>query len=234
VKIVVGSEQARMAWPLPRALVSYHSIVLKEACERLVQEGRELRITRPEDDPQIFSLFVKYLYNDYTTPLLNSTVNGTQLNIDAQAWVLGDSLRSVGFKNAGMARLHASIKFLQKPKPVTPADVKYVITSTAAGSKLRRFFFDFVATYFADSTRVADTTEEWDESVVEQADARLFFLRGFRMGTNQRQIIRPKEVYMETEQEELAAHVRASDGQKVTLGKRDADGELVKREPTDM
>jgi hypothetical protein len=244
VKIVVGSEhasspseQACVTWSLPKELVSYYSIVLKEACERPVQEGRETRITLPQDDPLIFELFVEYMYYGlYTTPLSLPTVNGIQSNIDAQAWVLGDSLRSVELKNAAMSRLHESytINFVQKPKSVTPEDVKYACTNSAVGSKLRQFFFDFVVTHFADSVHVAGTTEEWDEVLVEHADARSFLLRGFRMGNNQRQIIRYKEEYMETEQEEFAAHLRVSEGLRVTLGKRNADGVLMKKEPMDM
>jgi hypothetical protein len=143
--------------------------------------------------------------------------------------MLGDRLRSVKFKNYAMAQLHDSVEH----SPITPADVKHACKYSAADSKLRKFLLGYVARHFSDFVRVVGTTEEWDEIIGEYADARSFLLRGFRMSVNNKDTgnIKGKEEYMETGEEERAAHVRAKDGQKISLGKRNADGVLVKREP---
>jgi hypothetical protein len=235
-------------YSLPRALFSQHSPYLTAACEKISHEKNCNTIKLKFDNASIFSLFNLWMYyGKYTTPTPSSSTGQSCSMMDIQAWVLGDKLQSVDFKNYVMTRLHQQYAVPKTSGPVTTTHFDYVCASTKPRSKLRQFFFDVVGTNLSNRSCVLGTCEEWDVVFQKYADARTFILRGFMMSPAGCPSVEPVYAYMEnkpTEQpaRQLSPAETASNSRTKTArstlsaksavpAKRNADGVPVKEEP---
>ena len=219
------------SWSLPKALICYQSPFLNAACNRDFRERNENCIYLPEDEPKIFGLYVEWMY--YGTYTLGPQPNadfGRDVSTDAKAWVLGDKLLSVNFKNYAMRRLYTQYAINGNPKPVRITDIKYACMNSAVSSPLRRFFFDLATAHFHNTARIVGTAEEWDEFLQDHADVRVFLLGGFRMDFHQRQFFKTMDAYMEKEQVQPSASASGLSHTGTTPAKRTADGALVKEQ----
>ncbi|KAF2133382.1 hypothetical protein P153DRAFT_393204 [Dothidotthia symphoricarpi CBS 119687] len=229
IEIVVGSannsatSNHQDSWTLPKALVDRHSTFLRTA------PGN--RIYLPGHDPKIFSLFVGWMYYDHYR--LITAAELTFANLDAHAWVLGSKLLCVKFQNYAMSRLYIQHTAVSTPQPISTADVEYVCQNSTAGSKLRQFFFDIVATHFADPERVSGGPEAWDWILLEHAEARSLILQGYRMALPERKFMKTMKEYMVEEEAPPMNNASVSGEIRVTPAKRDAEGLAVKREAHD-
>jgi len=180
IEIIVGSEipssektDQRETWWLPKNLVSACSETLNAACNRDFKEKEENCILLVEDDPEIFSLYVEWLYYDtYTIP--SKYPQGTRSMTDAEAWVLGDKLLSKDFKNYAMSRIYQHYLRFDgfSMKPVLLDDISYVLENTSENSGLREFFIDYVCANFSKTTVVIGSTSDWDDVLLAHDDAR--------------------------------------------------------------
>ena len=210
INVVVGNEaspgedEKLESWCLPKALLSHHSAFLKAACTRDFKEREDNCIKLPTDDPAIFALFVEWMiYQKYTLPLFA----GRRANLHAETWVLGDKLMSPGFKNYAMGNLYTSYSpsfTLFASRAVSAEHFAYACSNAMVGSPLRRFYVDFVATYYGESSRVTSSTEEWDEVMQEHDDVRIFLLHALRAAPIQRKFLKDVVNYMEKDAGVLA------------------------------
>jgi hypothetical protein len=188
------------SWYLPQSLLSSRSPFLRAACTRDFKERSENRIALPDEEPVIFALFVEWLYyGEYTVPVLkfHDTNWTAAVNYHARCYVLGDKLLSTGFKNAAMSRLYNLYSRNSLfPSPVTTQDARYVWDNTAVGSKLRQFYLDYFAQHFANSLRLKGSTEEWDDLLMDYADARLILLKSFRASSEERGFVKAESEYL--------------------------------------
>lgn len=100
-----------------------------------------------------------------------------------RCWVLGDSLLCHAFKNHAMDRIYTRYSpQIFNPNPMRAVEVRYVCDNTAPESKLRRFYLDYVSDNFANPVTICGTTEEWDEIMLENDDARILLLKRMRSG----------------------------------------------------
>ena len=120
------------------------------------------------------------------------------------AWVLGDKLQAVGFKNYLMGSLYPRYCLNQglfgtsiKPKQITPATFSYILDHTTTNSRLRQLFKDIVTTWFQDPNHVGGSGEEWDEVLQDHEDARVILLTRLRCDPSTRHFVKDKEDYME-------------------------------------
>jgi hypothetical protein len=198
---VLASKNAGRTWTLPRALISHYTSTLAETCDREGTDPHEFEISLLQDDPVIFELFVQWLYHGIyilSFPLPATNIPG--VSRDAQAWVLGHNLKSVGFKNYVMTRLYAQYGTTLRPKPVTTDDVDYVFKHSAPDSKLYKFFQDFLVVNFSTANCTKGTTVLWDSVLHAHPTPRLAMLKGMRYRTSQPQNMSPQEAYMDTEE----------------------------------
>jgi hypothetical protein len=238
VEVVVGSEsevsttvKPREVWFLSRALISHFSPTLKNVCDRSKHGNNEMRIVLNDEDPCIFQLFLEWmLYGAYVPETLDLKPFHSGVSIEAQAWVLGDRLRSIDFKNYAMNRLYDQYATNFAPKPVTTADMRYVFGESNANSPLRQIFLDLFAAYFKNKSRIQGETEEWDAVMQDYAELRMHFLIGLRSGPDEPKLHFQKRTYMEVERVAPSEGVADVKKEQVVPAKRTADG-VVKEEP---
>jgi hypothetical protein len=187
-------------WSLPRSLISHYSPFLEAACSRDFKERHENRIELPDDDANVFALFVEWMYyGDYSVaPLSLLPADSVEsINVDAKCWVLGDKLLCIDFKNHAMSRLYAQNTAAIFNKVVTPSDVRYVCSNSAVDSKLRELYVALVATHFSNSKRIHGSAKDWDTLILEYPDLRSLLLQSFRMDVKDRCFLKSKKHYLD-------------------------------------
>lgn len=233
--MVVGSNYGKtssrepVTWTLPEALLSYHSRAVAEACRRPLREDLQTRITFPAEDPNIFQLFVEFIYYGSYSNHQHSNADSTGPNLYAQAWVLGDTLRSSNFKNYAIGQIHAGIMDITS-LVVTPQDIAYICENNTPCSKICQFFFAYTSLHFSDSVRVTGAVEAWDRVLQEHAALRSYLIRRLRRGASQHQPTKELEMYIVIDEDEPSVGGGNGNKSSSVLGKRDADGLPVKRE----
>ncbi|KAF2822379.1 hypothetical protein CC86DRAFT_372916 [Ophiobolus disseminans] len=197
------------SWYLPKSLMSHHSAFLRAACTRDFKERQTNRIELPNDDPAVFALYVEWLYYGcYTVaaPRLFSAEPEHQIGRDVKCWILGDKLLDKGFKNFAMSRVYRQYTALGSfARAITTDEVRHVLENTAPRSKLRQLYLQLVVQHFANPLRLRGTTENWDELLLDHADARLLFFQNFRIAPEQRNLVKAEQEYMDHEKPLLEA-----------------------------
>jgi hypothetical protein len=236
VDIVVGTAPgplsqhgSRETWSLSKALICHYSPTLEAACNRDGHDNDRIRILLPEDDPHVFELFVEWtMCGEYTTDAATLGSKNPGVSIDAQAWVLGDSLRSTAFKNYAMGRLYDRYATNFAPTPITPIDVRYAFANSSANAKIRQIFLDLLALHFKDP-RVQGDIKEWDAVMQEHAEVRMRMLLQMRSSPAAQNPGLQKQTYMTVDEPHVA--MPANSGQ-IIPAKRTANGVAVKVERT--
>ncbi|KAJ4305233.1 hypothetical protein N0V90_000764 [Kalmusia sp. IMI 367209] len=198
IEIVVGPDpltDQRETWWLPTSLISHYSAFLKAACSHEFKEKEENRITLTDEDPKTFALFVEWMYYDKYSLIFDFQAKG-DCSKDAKAWILGDRLMSVPFKNYAMERIYNRHTVFTLSAAVSTVDFEYVCANTTEGSKLRRFYIDFVVTHFAKPDKVVGKTKEWDNVLMDHDDARTSLLNALRLG-GQQNLVCTKDMYID-------------------------------------
>jgi len=178
-------------------------------------------------------------YGNYTARVSSSDTTQRSTS-DASAWILGDKLQCIDFKNHVMTRLYSQYAAPQASQVVTTEQIDYVCSSTQPGSKLRSFFLDILATHLADKTRVIGTWEEWDAVFQKFPDARAFVLQSSMTMPAERRYIKWLCQYLEQKPQASSPAIAnlVTDGRakKVESGipaKRNADGSPVQEDVAD-
>jgi hypothetical protein len=169
----------------------------------------------------------------YTADVSNFCSKNQVVNPDAQAWVLGDRLRSTGFKNYAMSRLYAQYTADTLPRSITTSDTQYAITHSPRNSKLRNFFEVLLATQFLDHNRVVGSSKEWDNLLQEHAYLRELLLSNLRTGAYKHWKMAAQNIYMDTEDVQSTKDLHTSTSNLVIPAKRGADGVPLKKEITE-
>ncbi|KAH7067171.1 hypothetical protein FB567DRAFT_483936 [Paraphoma chrysanthemicola] len=192
------------AWSLPKALISYYSPFLKAACQRDFQEKRENRITLPDDDPTVVGLFVEWMYyGSYTAP--RPLLFAGDVNMDVKCWILGDKLLSVDFKNHAMKRIFHEYHGFFTSRTVSTEDMQFILENTGPKSKLRLFYIHYMIANWVSRERLKGTSQEWDELMLDHADARIALFESFRSVSERQSMIRNETYYLETDETVLKA-----------------------------
>jgi len=161
VDVVVGQGANQKHWTLPKALLVHHSPFFRAACDGQFKEAAEKCVRLPEEDPDIFKLFVSYLYTGGYAPTTDE--NGFPTLWDCtKVWVFGDKLGSVGFKNCAMTFLYAVIFSYD---PATPDAILFAYEHTAEGSKLRKIYTKAIVHAMKDGgeANLQALVKDWDK-----------------------------------------------------------------------
>jgi len=187
----------------------------------------------PKEEPVTFNLFVEWMYyGTYTLDAAMFTSMSPGVSIDAQAWVLSDTLGATEFKNYVMNRLYDQYARTFAPRPITTADIEYIFTQSAADSKLRSLYLDLLVLHFKDTRRVAGDIAEWDHVMQTHPRVRMCLLTSMRSGKSETKM-HPKEAYMEKREAVAVKSIGAATSAQVVPAKRDQDGVAVKKDTTD-
>lgn len=182
---------------MPNSLISHYSAFLKAACSHDFKEKEDNCIRLVDEEPKAFAAFVSFMY--YGRYALTF---GNVRRMHERIWLLGDKLMSVALKNYAMDQIHhRDMVVTLFTSTISPEDFALVCNNTVEGSKLRQFYLDFLASHFADKTRILGGLEEWDTVLGEHDDARVVMLKHMRSG-NTFSSMRAKEYYMETQAKE--------------------------------
>ncbi|OCL01414.1 hypothetical protein AOQ84DRAFT_403051 [Glonium stellatum] len=183
IEVVVGPYDAtQRTWVLPKALLSYHSFFFRAACEHDFKERLENRVTLPEDIPEIFGLFVQWMYSEDCDIIKHCNYEDGVYN-GVRAWVLGDKLRVRGFKNFALRQLHKLLIPLDGNEPlchIEPIEIRYAYNNTLPESELQRFFLLATAAYWDcghDKIKYLIKSEDWEDLWEEHRDFRNDLLR---------------------------------------------------------
>lgn len=127
IKITVGPKDEEISWTLPKSLLTHHSEFFNAALNGTFAESKSNSMTMPEDSPRAFRLFVQWLY-----------VGDIMVNdIDdwLEAWVLGDKLGNIAFRDCAMTKLINGHTY----SAIQPETVSTAYRKSVSGSNIRKW-----------------------------------------------------------------------------------------------
>lgn len=130
IKITVGRKDEKIAWILPKSLLTHGSDFFNAALNGTFAESGSRLMTMPEDSPEAFRLFVQWLY---IGDILIDDVEEW-----LEAWVLGDKLGNIAFRDCAMTKLVKE----HKHYCLTAETVATAYRKSVSGSKLRKWALD--------------------------------------------------------------------------------------------
>ena len=133
--MTVGSQDAATTWHLPKALLIHQSPFFVAALNGSFAEAKLDSVTMPEDDPNVFRLWVQWLFA--------GTITRHNSNGLVKAWILGDKLGCPIFQNTIMMALLECRDPKREDRLVEPSALRAAYEGSTTGSKLRKWALDF-------------------------------------------------------------------------------------------
>jgi hypothetical protein len=163
---VIASDLAERTWTIPKSLLAHHAGYFRRT-DRF-KEGEQNKVTFESFEPEIFELFVEFMYFGRYS-YCDDLQDATRIRDSAKAWVMGDYLDAVGFKNFALKNLHG-IYFPpdnQAPRStVGPELIDYCCAMSPVNSSLYNLISDVLIVFWDDCNVVIynDTNnKQWDE-----------------------------------------------------------------------
>ena len=130
ILVTVGNAKATTTWSIPKELLTHHSPFLAT----MITDNK---ISLPEDNPKTFELFIQWLYaGEIDTSATNSEPY-------VKAWILGDKLKCLTFRDHAMLQIIHCHKGGEYPEqPLSPQNLLLAYNGTKAESKLRQWALD--------------------------------------------------------------------------------------------
>lgn len=136
MKLVVGSSKVKFS--VHKEMLCGVSSFFKSALNGSFREGREQTITLPEDDPDIFDLFVQWLYTK------NYEIQGSDGRLDQTFYTEAVQLYCLADKydvSTLRSHIHQAFdgKMMQRASPPTREDAAALYDGTNPGAPLRSY-----------------------------------------------------------------------------------------------
>lgn len=171
MEIIIGLSTAdEKSWSLPKALLSHHSGFFQRACRldsKTFLEGEENKIHLTEAESEIFELFVQFMYfGEYLST--DDLKDCTRIRDTARAWVMGDFLDAIEFKNYSMKELYSIYNPGLGGDPIPGIGhqlIDFVCSRSLRDSPLWEFFHNVCVAYWHRIEVIQydlDTKKEWD------------------------------------------------------------------------
>ena len=157
IQVVVLGFGTITKWSLPKNLLTHYSPFFAEA----LRKSDKAPVMVPCDDPEVFEMFVKWLYIGGDKIYLSAAITHTKI----MAWILGMKLECPAFQDHAMVHLLHYFHFAAAPLPMCPADLELAYKETPEQSKLRRWAIDQLLHHSYNGHLVL-SAEEW-ESVLQ-------------------------------------------------------------------
>jgi hypothetical protein len=153
---------------LPKALLSHHSAYFQRACRSdIFIEGQTNKVDIPDFEPETFEMFVEFVYfGRYTYK--DDLTDFLRVRDSAKAWVLGDYLDAVEFKNFAIRNLYdIYMPFGLSVCPKTgmgPKMVEYCCSRTPSNSHLSELVKAFLVQNWHDLSLIKyiKHTDSWN------------------------------------------------------------------------
>ncbi|KAH7077720.1 hypothetical protein BKA63DRAFT_270785 [Paraphoma chrysanthemicola] len=165
---VTSSSSDTAAWGLPKALLSHHSGYFQRATRPCTfRESEDNKVTLEDFEPEVFKLFIEFMYYGRYT-YRDDLADKLKVRDSAKAWVLGDYLDAVEFKNFAMRNLY-DIYFPANGEPKTgigPAAIEHCCSATLQNSPLQELYLDCLVVYWHDIRVILydpSYRSQWDE-----------------------------------------------------------------------
>ncbi|KAJ4290967.1 hypothetical protein N0V90_010163 [Kalmusia sp. IMI 367209] len=154
VKITFGKNGNEKVFFVHPPILKERSVFFQKALEGDWREAKDCAIDLPEDEPTVFSVYLRYLYTG------NMSIDSDQTNIRAAAryerwmainlYTLADKFQDVRSKNAATKALVKAVREVRGEKNwVLPEldNIKAIYGRTMFGSALRKLLVDLFAYY---------------------------------------------------------------------------------------
>ena len=138
--MTVGPQGAATTWHLPKALLTHKSPFFAAALNGSFAEAKMNSVTMPDDDPNIFRLWVQWLFVGNITCQISGIEDIN--NVLVKAWILGNKLGCHNFQNEAMIGLLLSQSPKLKDHVIEPSTLRAAYEGSAPGSVLRRWAID--------------------------------------------------------------------------------------------
>ncbi|KAK0515384.1 hypothetical protein JMJ35_002763 [Cladonia borealis] len=139
--VTVGPKDAAITWHLPKALLTRHSLFFAAALDGSFAEAKLNSVTMPDDDPNVFRLWVQWLYLGHITCQILGVDDIN--NVLVKAWILGDKLGCQIFKDVVMMDLLACHSPKVERPLIETSTLRTAYEGSAPGSKLRKWALNF-------------------------------------------------------------------------------------------
>lgn len=155
-------------WDLHKSLLSYHSGYFQRASHPgTFKESEEDSVSISDFEPATFKLFIEYMcYGTYI--YRDNLQDHFKIGDSAKAWVLGDYLDAIEFKNFAMRNLYKIYLPENMSAPLSgigPKAIEYCCSNTSTISPLTRFFKDVLTKYWYSTDVIKyglDSRSDWD------------------------------------------------------------------------
>ena len=152
IEITVGPKDEEVSWILPKDLLTHDSDFFKAALNGTFAEANSRSISMPEDNPKAFRLFFQWLYfRDITLYDAEEWL---------EAWVLGDKIGNIAFRDCAMTKLINHHELLG----ISPTTVENAFNKSVSGSKLRKWAIEQLV-YDSVVGSIYIHAEEWASKV---------------------------------------------------------------------
>ncbi|KAJ9648141.1 hypothetical protein H2199_001919 [Coniosporium tulheliwenetii] len=139
--------------PLPAIKFTLHQTLACRACPFIekalngrFEEANTKVISLPEDDPEIFSEFVSYIYCDRI--FNDADVDWLEYS---KLWILADKLGVPGLQNLVIEKLSEKASNNERWLNISPAFLRYIYDRTLPESPLRRIFVNIATRWMQPS-----------------------------------------------------------------------------------
>ncbi len=122
-------------------------------------------MTLEQFEPSTFNHFVEFMY--YASVSHFPMLEQFQVPESAAAWVLGDYLDAIEFKNCAMDHLFHAYMVTTIPwrtKPLLPSAIEYCCVNSTPGSRLRKLYLSIAVKYWTEKSRVVYNASYTDHS----------------------------------------------------------------------
>jgi hypothetical protein len=140
LKVTITAQDGKTTtWNLPYALLKHHSGYFRRM--EKFQEGQEGSVELQDQEPKIFGYFVEFLYFGHYT-LLHGSCDVNGIRDDAKAWVLGDYLDAIDFKDCAIRNLYATYfpNGYDYKVQIYATTIDYCCSNSMPDSLLRTFY----------------------------------------------------------------------------------------------
>jgi hypothetical protein len=171
---LIASSGREKSWTIAKALLAHYSGYFRRT--KNFKEGEQSKVILESFEPETFQLFVEFVYfGRYSYRDILS--DKQRIRDSVKAWVLGDYLDAVEFKNFALKNLYDIYFPVSGPPKSTigPEVLDYCCAMTPVKSKLYTFFRNVLIVYWHDTDVIiydADNRETWDNIWAENPEMR--------------------------------------------------------------
>ncbi|KAI4285446.1 MAG: hypothetical protein L6R38_000610 [Xanthoria sp. 2 TBL-2021] len=167
ILVKVGADDKAVTWSLPKGLLTHVSPFFEAALNRPWLESKTESLNLPEDDPEAFRFFLRWLFawilskpGDYPKTVSRDATSYVYL----RAWVLGDKLNCPRFQD--FAYVH-----LRRAQPMVTDLMSEIHRKTPEGSKLRQWMIYTIAGWIKeDSFKSENVQDTWTKFMTDYED----------------------------------------------------------------